>query len=47
MRKNAAGCKLDDTFLRMTTFLDKQMLFGAEKRDDKNNFVKKTRARIA
>ena len=27
MRKNAAGCKLNDTFLRMTTFLDKQMLF--------------------
>ena len=26
IRKRAAGCKLNETFLRMTTFLDKQML---------------------
>ena len=28
IRKNAARCKLNGTFLRMTTFLDKQMLFN-------------------
>ena len=27
MRKNAARCKLNGTFRRMTTFLDKQMVF--------------------
>ena len=31
IRKNAAGCKLNHTFLRMTTFLDKQMLFDFRK----------------
>ena len=31
IRKNAAGCKLNDTFIRMTTFLDKQMLFDFRK----------------
>ena len=31
IRKNAAGCELNDTFLRMTTFLDKQMLFDFRK----------------
>ena len=31
IRKSAAGCKLYDTFLRMTTFLDKQMLFDFRK----------------
>ena len=31
IRKNAAGCKLNDTFIRITTFLDKQMLFDFRK----------------
>ena len=29
--KSAAGCELNDTFLRVTTFLDKQMLFDFRK----------------
>ena len=31
IRKNAAGCKLNDTFIRMTTFLEKQVLFDFRK----------------
>ena len=31
IRKNAAGCKSNDTFLGMTTFLDTQMLFDFRK----------------
>ena len=31
IHKNAAGCELNDIFLRMTTFLDKQMLFDFRK----------------
>ena len=31
IRINAAECKLNDTFLRMTTFLDKQKLFDFRK----------------
>ena len=31
IRKTIAGCELNDTFLRMTTFLDKQMLFDFRK----------------
>ena len=31
IRKKAAGSELDDTFLKMTTFLDKQMLFDFRK----------------
>ena len=29
--QNAAECKLNHTFLRMTTFLDKQILFDFRK----------------
>ena len=32
-RKNDTGCKLNDTFLRMSTFLDKQMFFDFRKVD--------------